>query len=211
MISGTPTDADAKASQPITVTVSATDGSTPASQPFDLTVTDINNAPVFTSTAVTSATQDAAYTYQRHRQRRRMPATRSPSRSGALPGWLTLTDNGNGTATLSGTPTNADVGSGSVIRPDRDRRRRDRPTRPSPLTVTNVNDAPDRASGGHPVPGHRRHRARSTSAIRTRVTPSPTPSPRQSALSGNATVDSNGLVTYDATGATAGTDARRSL
>jgi VCBS repeat-containing protein len=38
VITGTPTDADANAPQPIKVTVSATDGSTPATQPFDLTV-----------------------------------------------------------------------------------------------------------------------------------------------------------------------------
>lgn len=32
-----------------------------------------------------------------------------------LPGWLTLEDHGDGTATLSGTPANADVGDHAVV------------------------------------------------------------------------------------------------
>ena len=67
-----------------------------------------NQAPSFTSSAVTAATQDSVYTYN-------ITAT-APEAGDTLaitattkPAWLTLTDNGDGTATLTGTPANADV------------------------------------------------------------------------------------------------------
>jgi hypothetical protein len=71
-----------------------------------------NTPPVFTSIAVENATQDVEYIYN---------VTANDSQPGGtdiidirattLPasGWLTLTDNGDGTALLSGTPLNADV------------------------------------------------------------------------------------------------------
>ncbi len=180
VISGTPTDADAKASQPITVTVSATDGSTPATQPFDLTVTDINNAPVFTSIErgparprmwlftfdVTATDPDAGDT---------LTIT-----SGALPGWLTLTDNGNGTATLSGTPTNADVASGSVnvdlTVTDSGVGNRTA-TQSLTINLTNVNDPP--APTAPPIATNETPTAPARSRRTTRMpeTALPTPSP----------------------------------
>ncbi len=71
-----------------------------------------NQAPSFTSTPVTEATEGTAYSY----------AITASDPDGnnlsfaatVLPSWLTLLDNGNGTATLSGTPGAADVGSHSV-------------------------------------------------------------------------------------------------
>jgi parallel beta-helix repeat protein len=74
--------------------------------------TPVNDAPQFTSTAVTTATEDAAYSY----------AITTSDADGdsvtitatTLPSWLTLTDTGGGTATLSGTPTNDEVGVHSV-------------------------------------------------------------------------------------------------
>jgi hypothetical protein len=68
-----------------------------------------NRTPSFSSTAVTAATQDVLYTYD---------VTTDDPNSGdlhvitapVLPAWLTLTDNGDGTATLEGTPTNDNVG-----------------------------------------------------------------------------------------------------
>lgn len=69
-------------------------------------------APSFTSTAVTDATQGNAYSY----------SLTTTGGSGALtisattiPGWLSLTDNGGGTGTLSGTPAAGDVGGHSVV------------------------------------------------------------------------------------------------
>ena len=72
-----------------------------------------NLAPSFTSTAVTAATEGTVYTYN---------ITTTDANSGdtlaitatTIPGWLTLTDNGNRTATLTGTPADADVGNHTV-------------------------------------------------------------------------------------------------
>jgi hypothetical protein len=81
---------------------------------FDIVVANTNDAPAFTSSAVTAATEDSAYSYA---------ITTSDVDVGdsltitapTLPAWLTLTDNGDGTATLTGTPTNAEVGTHSVV------------------------------------------------------------------------------------------------
>jgi hypothetical protein len=202
VISGTPTDADAKAAQPITVTVTADDGSATASQMFDLTVTGINNAPVFTSTAVTSATQDAAYTYNVTTTDADAGDTLTIS-SGTLPGWLTLTDNGDGTATLSGTPTNADVGTADITLTVSDGTAST--DQAFTITVANVNDAPTVTSGGIILFQD------TTGTVQVNVSDPDVGDTftyvvtRQSNLGGNATVDSSGLVTYDATGATTGT------
>ncbi len=65
----------------------------------------------FTSIAVTNATENQLYTYN-------ISASGSSSNltfsSTTQPNWLTLTDNGNGTATLSGTPSLTDIGSANV-------------------------------------------------------------------------------------------------
>jgi hypothetical protein len=98
------------ASGSATVTVTVTDlALASASDSFLLTVTPVNDPPAFTSAPVTAATEDTPYLY---------PITTTDlDQSPALtisapvaPAWLTLTDNGNGTATLAGTPTNADTG-----------------------------------------------------------------------------------------------------
>jgi len=99
------------------IQVRTTDSGTPGltyEESFTITVTDVNEAPVFTSTADTSATGDAVYTY---------PVTASDEDVGASltmgaptkPSWLILTDHGDGTATLTGTPSNADAGSHPVV------------------------------------------------------------------------------------------------
>ena len=78
-----------------------------------ITVSNTNDAPFFTSTPTTSAIEDAEYSYQ---------VTSADidvgdilSISGEYPGWLILVDNGDGTADLSGIPTNDDVGDHSVV------------------------------------------------------------------------------------------------
>lgn len=96
---GTP---PATGSFPVTLQVS--DGSLTANQSFTLLVTSVggNTAPVFTSTPVTTALLGTSYTYA---------ITTSDADGHAVsitalqrPTWLTLTDHGDGTATLSGTP-----------------------------------------------------------------------------------------------------------
>ncbi|HEB86949.1 MAG TPA: tandem-95 repeat protein [Gammaproteobacteria bacterium] len=207
VIGGTPTDADAKATQPISVTVSASDGSFQATQQFNLSIADINNVPAFTSTAVTSATQGVAYSYSITSNDPDAGDTLTIT-AGTLPAWLTLTDNGNGTATLSGTPANADVGNVSVDLTVTDNGTGNLTgTQSFTLNVANVNDAPTVTSGGIIL------FQESSDTVQVNVSDPDVGDTftyavtRQSTTGGNgATVDANGLVTYDAIGATAGTD-----
>ena len=112
VLSGTPTDADV-GQHSVVLRVTDSGGLTDT-QAFTITVSNVNDAPVFTSTPVTTATQDAPYTYN---------ITANDIDAGdaltiiapTLPGWLALSDHGDGTAALSGTPTDADVGQHSVV------------------------------------------------------------------------------------------------
>jgi hypothetical protein len=98
------------------ISLEVSDGTGTAVQDFTITVvaaTGGNNAPEFTSTAVTAATEDEVYTYD---------VAASDADAGdtlvitapTLPAWLTLTDNGDGTALLTGTPATADIGTHDV-------------------------------------------------------------------------------------------------
>ena len=80
-----------------------------ATATVNVTVNPVNDAPAFSSSPVASATEGTAYSYgivagDVEDDPLAIPAA-------ALPAWLTLTDHGDGTATLSGTPAHADVGS----------------------------------------------------------------------------------------------------
>jgi hypothetical protein len=84
-------------------------------QEFIITVANVNDSPEFTSEAVTGAMESDLYTYSIttsdpdlvHGDKLTITAETNP-------GWLTLTDNGDGTAYLSGTPMDADVGAHPV-------------------------------------------------------------------------------------------------
>ena len=97
-LSGTPSTSG---SFPITIT--ATNGvGTAANQSFTLTVTSVEQAPAITSAGSTTFNQGSAGSFT-------VTTTGTPtpnlSESGSLPSGVTFTDNGNGTATLSGSPT----------------------------------------------------------------------------------------------------------
>ena len=100
-LEGTPT-----AAGDYDVVLRASDGTDAVEQAFTVTVTEApNTAPAFTSTAVTDAEVDAAYTYA-------VVATDADGdaltlSAPTLPGWLSFSDDGDGTGTLSGTPTAA--------------------------------------------------------------------------------------------------------
>ena len=104
-LSGTPGQANV-GTHNVTITVS--DGTAaPVAQSFQIVVANVNDPPVFTSTAPTAATQGVAYTYT---------ATATDPDGNTLtfaaptrPSWLTLSG-----ATLSGTPGQANVGTHSV-------------------------------------------------------------------------------------------------
>ncbi|MBW0295974.1 hypothetical protein B4P00_06965 [Shewanella xiamenensis] len=135
VLSGTPTNANV-GSHAVVLRATDVDGLT-AEQSFSIVVANVNDAPTITSSAQTSATQDAAYSYT-------LVATDSDVGDSVtlsavtLPSWLSFNA---ATGVLSGTPTNANVGSHAVVL---------RATDVDGLTaeqsfsivVANVNDAP---------------------------------------------------------------------
>jgi hypothetical protein len=96
------------------VTLRVSDGKLQKDQSFVITVVDVNNAPVVSSTSVKTVNEDAAYSYT-------LTVTDADVADNinmtvvSKPAWLTFTHAANArTATLTGTPGNADVGSNSV-------------------------------------------------------------------------------------------------
>ncbi len=113
---GTPSDADVGDHQ---VVIDATDASGgTAQQAYTITIgaapAPENSAPSFSSSPVASATQGSAYSYAIQATDPDAGDTLAIS-APTLPAWLTLTDNGDGTASLSGTPGEGDVGSHDVV------------------------------------------------------------------------------------------------
>ena len=78
-----------------------------------ITFTVPNVAPDFTSAPVITANEASPYTYTLTAQDDNGDALTITAPT--LPDWLTLTDHGDGTATLSGTPTHAEVGEHTVV------------------------------------------------------------------------------------------------
>jgi uncharacterized repeat protein (TIGR01451 family) len=139
-LSGTPTNADV-GEHPVVLRVTDSIGLSDT-QSFTITVANVNDAPFFTSTPVTTATQGAAYSYAVAAGDPDLPYGDALTISATtLPAWLTLTDHGNGTATLSGTPANTDVGANTVVLRVTDSGGLI-DTQAFTITVANVNDAP---------------------------------------------------------------------
>ena len=91
-----------------TFSYTVSDGTLTATATVTVSVSSVNDAPAFTSAPVTDATENVAYSYT---------VTASDPDGDAvtfsasvLPPWLTLTSQGNGTAVLSGTPGDDDLG-----------------------------------------------------------------------------------------------------
>ncbi|ABM26496.1 Fibronectin, type III domain protein [Shewanella sp. W3-18-1] len=135
-LTGTPTNADIGITNGIVISVS--DGTLSASLPaFSITVVNVNDAPSITSVAITTATQDVAYSYT---------LVASDADTGDVitlsavtkPSWLTFNA---ASGVLSGTPSNADVGMHPVMLrvTDTDGLTAEQSFT---ITVTNVNDAP---------------------------------------------------------------------
>ncbi|MBN1140036.1 MAG: tandem-95 repeat protein [Anaerolineae bacterium] len=80
-----------------------------------ITVTPDNDAPTFSSAPVVSASAGARYTYHVIADDVDDAATDLVITAPTRPAWLTLTDNGDGTARLTGIPTAADIGSHDVV------------------------------------------------------------------------------------------------
>ncbi len=73
-----------------------------------------NYAPVFKSTPILTATEDVLYSYAVITADYDVSNTLTITKASG-PAWLTVTDNHNGTAVLSGTPLNADVATHPVV------------------------------------------------------------------------------------------------
>jgi hypothetical protein len=109
-LSGAPGNADV-GENPVQLVASDPYGLT-AEQAFTITVANVNDAPEFASVPVTEATEGSGYSYT--------ITILDPDSDAVMimtptvPFWLTLTDIGNNTATLTGTPTGAEVGDHAV-------------------------------------------------------------------------------------------------
>jgi probable HAF family extracellular repeat protein/VCBS repeat-containing protein len=110
LLSGTPTPGDVG---PHDIILTVSDGVEADQQVFTITVRDVNHPPVFTSQPVTDANQDTPYEYRIMVEDADGDAV---SISGVtVPDWLDLTDNGDGTGVLAGTPTPVDLGEHEVV------------------------------------------------------------------------------------------------
>lgn len=112
-LAGTPSS-DQVGPHPVVLTVTDAGGLT-ATQSFIILVddVDVNDAPIFTSIPVTTATVGLLYSYAITTQDVDAGDTRTLT-APTKPGWLTLTDAGDGTGTLSGTPPAEAVGTHEI-------------------------------------------------------------------------------------------------
>ncbi|MEX3074365.1 Ig-like domain-containing protein [Vibrio alginolyticus] len=110
-LTGTPTNDDVGE---VSITLTVTDvGGLTGSQQFTIEISDTNDAPYFTSEPVTTATQGKAYSYTINTADPDVGDTRAISIANK-PEWLTFTDHEDGTGSLTGKPTNDDVGEVSI-------------------------------------------------------------------------------------------------
>ena len=135
VISWTPTNAQVGANA---VTVRVRDAAlAAATQSFTITVANTNDAPTITSTPVTAATEDAAYSYDVNATDPDVGDTLTYSLTTAPSG---MTINAT-TGVISWTPTNAQVGANAVTVRVRDAALA-AATQSFTITVANTNDAP---------------------------------------------------------------------
>jgi len=114
MLLGTPGDVDAGEHE-VVLLVRDLSG-LQATQAFTITVTAVNDAPFFTSSPVTEVMAGEPYTYLVVADDPDLPYGETLTITApTLPGWLVLVDNGDGTAMLLGTPSDADVGVHEVV------------------------------------------------------------------------------------------------
>ena len=134
-LTGTPTQAEVG---PNNVTLNVTDGSLDTTQTFVITIANINDPPVFQSTPIISIPEDSLYSYTAVVTD--IDGDTLQFSASELPSWLVFTDNEDGTATITGTPLNAQVGTHSVVLAVNDGT--STVNQSFNITVSNVNDAP---------------------------------------------------------------------
>ena len=135
VLSGTPTNSHV-GDHNVVITATDKEGET-ATQSFTITVANTNDTPTITSSEITEATQNTAYSYTvtTHDD----DSGDTLSLDGALiPSWLTFNDSDG---VLSGTPTNSDVGDHSVFITATDSSQATF-VHHFTITVANINDKP---------------------------------------------------------------------
>ncbi|TRX60101.1 tandem-95 repeat protein [Fulvivirga sp. M361] len=137
-LSGTPRNSDA-GEHNVVLRVEDREGAA-VEQLFTIDVGDANDAPVFDSTPVITATEDLLYEYLIVTSDEDVKDTRT-IRGLSVPDWLTLTDNGDGTGKLSGIPENSNVGSHPIVLRVTDFAGAEA-NQDFSITVENVNDDP---------------------------------------------------------------------
>lgn len=110
-LSGVPSNGQVESS---TVTLRVSDGALSTDQSYTLTVVNLNDAPYFTSSPPTAAQVGQLYLYNITASDDDPGSTTLTVTAYSKPAWLTLTDHGNGAATLTGTPGSGQVGPHSV-------------------------------------------------------------------------------------------------
>ena len=137
-LTGTPTNADV-GSTTSGIVISVTDGTLTAALPaFSLAVTNVNDAPTISGNPATTVAQDQLYSFTPTGADADADATLVYSITNK-PGWATFSTT---TGTLTGTPTNADVGSTSDIVITVSDGTLTAALPAFSIAVTNVNDAP---------------------------------------------------------------------
>ena len=135
VLSGTPGNSDVGAHS---VVLKATDTNGAVSQQsFTVTVANVNDAPVITTSEVTSVNEDASYSYTFAASDVDVGDSVTISKP-TIPSWLSFNA---GTGVLSGTPGNSDVGAHSVVLKATDTNGAVS-QQSFTVTVANVNDAP---------------------------------------------------------------------
>jgi hypothetical protein len=119
--------------------VSVSDGLSIDTITVNVVLASVNDLPLFSSSGSTSIAEDSHYVYS-------ISATDLDDTSLMIvttmkPSWLTLTDNGNGSANLTGTPSNADIGNNNITLKVSDDEGGSS-LQSFTISVTNTNDAP---------------------------------------------------------------------
>ena len=160
ILSGTPLNAHVGANS---VVITINDGTVDVTHTFTITVANPNDAPTFTSTAVIAVDEDSAYSYTAAASDDDGDTVTLAGTT--IPAWMTFDEgttgvdlNGDGdyvdagetapvaaTYALTGTPTNAEVGSHAVIITATDTNSAST-TDSFTVVVANTNDAPTLAS-----------------------------------------------------------------
>ncbi len=132
-LSGTPTNNEVGIHN---ITLRVNDGTVDIDENFTITVTNVNDCPVVTSTAVTSVNEDSTYNYNFTAEDVDVGDNLTLS-APTIPAWLNFNPE---TGKLSGTPTNDEVGTHNIVlrvndgKVDVDQE--------FSITVVNTNDAP---------------------------------------------------------------------